>query len=163
MARTSPAPPEAAVVLRNRQSPFKRAVLGTGGAAALILPAADLWDGLVVPSLVAPFFWVIVLGAAAVGAAFLAGAVLGDETELRVAGGRITLARANLLRKSLDSLAPGDIRAVTIVAHEWESRPETYSVEVRLTRGRPVCSGEIATREAAEALAGRLRAALGRG
>ena len=148
------------VVLTSRQGAGKRGILAVIGLVALILPVADLWHGLFALSPVALFFWIIVLGAAFVGAILIGGAIVGDSTELRISPGQITLVRANLLRRSEEDLERGDIRSVRVRVEDWESGPDTYSVEILLRQGRPVGSNDFPRREDAEALAERARRAL---
>lgn len=152
------------LVLIDPLHPIARFIFGAGGLAALVLPAWDFGTALLHPSIFSLFLWVIVLGAAAVGAVFLAGAILGDSTVLRVSPGhpapRIELSRRNPLRRRHEVLAPTDILTIEVKKHEWESRPPTWDVHVRFARGQPVSFGEFTSPHGAELLANRLKTVL---
>jgi hypothetical protein len=141
---------------------FTRLMLAGFGLFALFSPAMSFGSVLFQPTLFVLPFWVIVLGAAAVGGAMLLGAVAGDATVLEIDGRKITLSRRNPLRSATRTLSPGDILSVGIRTIDWDSRPETFAVEMRLRAGPPVGSDDFARREDAEALAARLRAVLSR-
>lgn len=71
------------------------------------------------------------------------------------------LKRRNPFRQITARLAPGDIRDITVRGVDWDSSPQTFVVDLRLARGPVLTSGDFTTRAAADALAQRLRQALG--
>jgi hypothetical protein len=147
-------------VLRDRHHPLKRAVFGLAGLFAVVMPVWDFWEAFRAPSALSLFFGVIVLGAWAVGGMLLGGALTGDDTELRLDAGRLTLRRKNPLREKSEPLALEDVVKVEVRAHDWESQPETFSVAVRLGSGKTVGSNDYKTRAAVEAIVARIEAAL---
>jgi len=150
------------LVLTDRHGPGKRAVLVATGSAAVVLPVLDLWRGLWPPSIVSPFFAVIVFGAMAVGLVLIVAGVFGDSTDMRLLpDGRAVLERRNLVRRRREVLAAGEITGVTVTEHAWEGQRPTFSLRVTQAHGRPVSSQEVPTRAEAEALADRVRRVAG--
>lgn len=141
-----------------------RAILACFGLFALVAPPLAFRGVLLQPSLFAIPFWIITLGAAAVGGTTLLAVIVAEDTVLEVSGGTIRLSRRNPFhgRTATQSLAADDIVDIGIRTVEWDSGPDTFALQVRLKHGRPVGSDDFARREDAEALAARLRRAIGR-
>lgn len=141
---------------------FKRGLLGAFGLFALVVPVWEFRDILLQPSLLVLPFWVILIGAWGVGGLFLAGALLADDVDLRIAPDGITLDLRNPLRHSQRSLRAEEVAEVTVRTVVWDSSADSYVAEVRLADGRRLSSGDFTRRELAEDLARRLSAALAR-
>lgn len=158
----SPDPRRAAPLRLVQTMPLAlRLVLAGLGLFAILAPVVSFRAVLFQPGVAALPFWAIALGAAALGGTVLVGVILGDDTELEIAGETILLIRRNPFRREERRLEPGDITLVTVRRVEWDSGPDTHAVEVRLRHGAPVGSRRFPQRQEAEALALRVRQALG--
>ena len=147
--------------LSNVNGTFKRVLLTGFGLFAVIVPTWELRHILLQPSLFALPFWAIQIGAWWVGGMFLAGGLWADDIDLAVGPDGILLSRRNPFRQRLQPLSPQDITAISVRPVNWDSGPDTYVVDVTLARGPALNSGDFTTPAAAEALADRLRRAIG--
>ncbi len=136
--------------------PAIRAVLLVFGVFAIAMPAWQLSPALWPLNAVTPFFLVIMLGAFSVGAAFISGAVRSDALRWRIAPGRIELERTNMLRRRTDFFSAADIEAIRVVVNTWDSRADTYRVEVALCNGAKFHTQDYDRRQAAEDFARRI-------
>jgi hypothetical protein len=152
----------ATVELANRQGRAKRLILLCIGLWVGVWPLWDLWPGVAQITPVAPFFWIIVLGALFIAAMLVGGSVFGWSTVLTIAPDRITLERENLVRRELREVAARDIGTIGVVAVDWSDGPTTYHVSLALKGEGSLASESTERRDEAEALARTLRAALGR-
>jgi hypothetical protein len=150
------------VELANHHSRPKRLVLGAMGLCVPIWPIWDLWPGIASFTLVSPVFWIIGLGAAAIGMVLLATAVFGPSTVLTVSPAGVELSEENLLRKRHLQLQPGEVGPVSVVTHEWSDGPATWYVKVEVLGRKPLMPNDFKDRNEAERLAGRLSEALNR-
>lgn len=139
----------------------KRVLLIGAGFFALSMPAIELHRGLVPLTYASPFFAIIILGAALVGAVFLAGGILADCIDWRVEAGRINLDRRNLLRRRYDSLTAADISAIEVLRHDWDARPETFGLVVITCDGRRFATIDFGTEAEARALKAAVERRLG--
>lgn len=161
MVRRGPTMAEDGARLSNVHGPFKRVLLTGFGLFAVTISTWELHGILFQPSLLALPFWLIQIGAWTVGGLFLAGGLWADDIELAIGPDGISLWRRNPFRQRTIRLAPDDIREIAVRGIDWDSGPQTFAVDVRLARGPALSSGDFTTRAAAEALAQRLRQALG--
>jgi hypothetical protein len=153
---------DATVELANRQSPATRAVLIVLGFGVGFLPLADLWPGLISISVVAPIAWVIVVGALALAALLIGGAVFGYSTVLSLTPEGITLERKNLLHRTVNRVQPSDIGKISVFTQGWSDGPDSWRVEVELRGTKPLQSHDFRTFLEAKVLARQLHDALGR-
>jgi hypothetical protein len=153
---------EATVELANRHSTPKRVALAVIGLAVAIWPIWDLWPGIASVSALSPVFWIIGLGALALGLVLFSGAVFGQSTVLLVRPDGLLLQRENLLTGSTLPLRPGDLGALVVVKHDWSEGPATWRVTVSVRGKKPLVSEDFPNRADADALANRLDHALGR-
>lgn len=149
------------VELANVHSLPKRIMLGGIGLAVAIFPNWDLRPGVASLSLVSPVFWIIGLGAAGIGGLFLFGAVFGRSTVLTVSPAGLDLIEENLITRRRRVLRPDDMGLVSVVEHDWSEGPATWRVSVALRGSRPLMSMDFPDRTEADALATRLKRALG--
>jgi hypothetical protein len=153
---------EGTVEFANRHSRAGRMVLALIGLGVIIWPIWDLWPGIASISVVSPFFWIIGLGAVAVGGILFVGSVFGWSTVLTVAPDGVMLQRENLFQRQVAPVNPTDLGAIRIEEQEWSDGPMTWHVSLTLTGSKPLRSESFQTRATAEALAARLKLALGR-
>jgi hypothetical protein len=153
---------EMTVELANRHSHPKRLVLGGIGLGVLIWPIWDLWPGIASFSPVSPVFWIIGLGAAAIGGILLSAAVFGRSTVLTVLPTGLDLVEETLLGQRRRGLRPDEVGPVSVVEHEWSEGPATWRVTVALQGSKPLTSEDFRDRAEAERLAARLAEALAR-
>ncbi len=99
------------------------------------------------------FFGLISLGALAVSAAFILGGLFGLDQTLSIDGRerRVRYAyKAPLLSLRRREYPFSAIKRVEVAVHDWESRPESYGLEVELDDGRKIRLADVPTREEAE-------------
>jgi hypothetical protein len=153
---------DAPVELANRHSRPKRIVLGLIGLVVLVWPVWDLWPGIASFTLVSPVFWVIGLGAVALGAVLLAAAIFGRGTVLTVAPEGISLTEETILGQRGRPVALAELGPVTVVEQDWSEGPATFRVSLARQGGKLLLSEDFPTRSEAEALANQLERALQR-
>lgn len=149
------------ILFRTGASPAVRVVFGLIGVAVAVWPAHDLhpWS---VPLPLGLFMWVIVLGAWVIAGALLVGAVLGRPGEVRAVPGGLELTEIGWpgnRRRVFPAAALGDPEVRVSVN---DNGPDTFHVTLPRGRRPALSTPSFATRAEAEALAARLRAALGR-
>jgi hypothetical protein len=153
---------DAPVELADRHSRPKRLILGLLGLFVLVWPIWDLWPGIASFTPVSPIFWIIGLGAAALGLLLLLGSAFGRSTVLTITADGASLEEANLFRRSIRPIITADLGALKVEAQEWSEGPMTWRVSLERKGRKPLVSESLAMRDAAEDLARRIAGALGR-
>ena len=145
-------PAETTVRLRRDFPPVLRLVLGAIGALVIIVPAMELWPA------VWPFGWHSLLlgfilgGAVVIGGLLLVSAIVGEETIWTLNDAALEIQRRTIFGIRRDTLTGGDIAAVNVHEHVWESRPSSFAIAVRLKKGRRLISPDCGDKAAAETL-----------
>lgn len=153
---------DAPVELADRHSRPKRLILGLLGLFVLVWPIWDLWPGIASFTPVSPIFWIIAFGATALGLLLIGGSVFGRSTVLTITTDGALLEEANLFRRSVGPISKTDLGALTVEAQDWSEGPTTWRVRLERQGGKPLVSESIPTRAAADDLARRIAAALGK-
>lgn len=150
------------VELANLHSVPKRIGLGVIGLAVAIFPIWDLWPGFASVSLVSPVFWIIGLGALAIGLTLVAASIFGTSTLLSVGPGGISLLRESPVHRRIHGLTPEDLGPIRVEEQEWSDGPSSWRVTVELRGSKPLVSESFREAAEAEELAARIARALGR-
>ncbi|HLQ20557.1 MAG TPA: hypothetical protein VK146_16415 [Tabrizicola sp.] len=153
---------ETTVELGSLYSTGKRVVLGLIGLAVAALPLWDLWPGIASLSLISPVFWVIGLGALAIGMTLIGASIFGPSTLLSVGPDGVSLRRESPLRRRIDWLQPEALGPILVEVHAWSEGPSNWRVTIGLKGAKPLLSQDFPDRALAEQLAERLAAALKR-
>ncbi|MET0294903.1 MAG: hypothetical protein ABW042_07785, partial [Phenylobacterium sp.] len=132
--------------------PALRLFLGAAGAFAIACPAWEFRTALLHPAMASIPFAVILLGAWSVGGVFVAASIAGEAMSWRIEDGLLTLRRTSLLGVRVQRIRTEDVAVTEIVTVQWDSRPDSYAVRLRLHAGRPIETPDVSTRPAAEAL-----------
>lgn len=140
--------------------PALRAFLAAAGMLCVILPTWELRQALLQPGWWTLFFGVIILGAWSVGGAFLAAAVFGERQSWRFQSGTLIIERRSLIRTQHEHIRAAQVKQIEVCAIEWDSRPETYCVQLTTSAGLSFGTPDTPRREDAEALANRIRVEL---
>src|SRR5262245_5529494 len=112
-----------------------RFVLAVIGLFCILAPTFDLGRVVLQIGWWTPFFGAILLGAWAVGAIFLAAAIMGETQRWNVENGELVLSRKTLLTRSVEIIRPRDVDRTDIREVTWDSGPNTFSVVLHLKRG----------------------------
>ena len=137
-----------------------RFVLGAAGLFCVLAPTFDLGRVLFQIGWWTPFVGAIVIGAWTLGAIFIAAAIMGETQHWAFRNGELTLSRKSLLNRSTEIIRGVDVERTEIREVEWDSRANTFSVVLRLKSGAQFETPDYNTRDAAEALEGRIGRAL---
>ena len=138
-----------------------RILLAGAGAFCIVIALKELWRAIWPLNALSPFFLVIVLGAAFVGAAFMLGAVFTGETRWKLRDGSISLDTRTLLgRRHLDIKAD-DVASLAIQEIEWDTSPATWCVVLTLKSGEGFDTPDYGKRAMAEEKRAAIAAALG--
>jgi len=138
-----------------------RIILAAAGLFAIGAPAWEFRHAFLHPNLASLFSGAITLGAWAVGGAFVAGALFGEDQRWRVGQGEIGIERRNAFRRWSTRILATDIRGVTIEKTEWDSGPDTFGVVLTLHDGSRFETPGVEKRANAEEIERSLRGALG--
>jgi hypothetical protein len=137
-----------------------RFVLGAAGLFCIVAPTFDLGRVFLQIGWWTPFVGVILIGAWAVGAIFLAAAIMGETQHWQFRDGELILSRKSLLKRSTETIRSVDVERTDIREVEWDSRANTFSVLLRLKSGKEFETPDYDTRDAAETMKGRIGQAL---
>jgi uncharacterized membrane protein len=124
------------LVIENRTPIGARVVIAAIGTVPLIFPGWKLQPWTIDFGLFAVGIWVIVLGAAGLGLAFIAVALFSSDEILRVEHGLIHLHRSSIFGTIRRRYTPDQVRAITLKISDWSDGPDTYSVRVEFTKDR---------------------------
>ena len=110
--------------------------------------------------MVVTFFAIIVGGSCWIGVKLLIASVVGADVRWTLGDGQMRFDRRSLLRQQTETVRAGEVAATEIKAHEWDSRPDTFSVSIRLRSGQVVDTPEVDSKERAERLQTEIRSRL---
>lgn len=137
---------------------FVVGMLAAGGAYLLV---TELWRGVWPPSVVTPFFLVIVAGGVfACGVALFASA-FGSTMTVRLSTRVAEIERFSPLGMTRERLGPGSVAAAYVEVCHWDSSADTWRVVLDLADGRTLKLPDQQRREDADAAAARFLAELG--
>jgi len=149
------------IVLAEPFPVIRRLILGVAGLFVLVAAPFELHRGLWPVTFATPIFAVIVFGGGIIGAVFLFGALFSPEDRFAIGPNAIIVERVRPLRPHRRYvLARGTVAEITLTETEWDSRPNSFGLRLRLTAGDILHTPEIGSREAAETLRERLVALL---
>lgn len=142
----------APLVLTNHTPIATRLVFGAFGLIPLIVPAYGLrpWD---IPfGVIAALFWLIVLGAMALGAAIVALMIFVPEARLVVHEDHIILDRKSVFGKQKQTLPLSDIVDVTLERSTWQDGPDTFSLRITLSGQTGFVTDPIGSEQTGQAI-----------
>jgi hypothetical protein len=154
-------PVETTVRLKRDFPSVLRLILGAIGALVISVPAIELWPTLWPLGWHSLLLGFILAGAAAIGGLLLVSAIVGEETVWTLNDAALEIQRRTIFGIRRDTLSGGDIAAVSVHEHEWESRPSSFAIAVRLRTGPRLISPDCKDRAQAEALGDILRERFG--
>lgn len=133
--------------------------LGLVGAFLLVVATAELWRGVWPPSIVSPFFGLILFGAWAGGGGLLLASLFGHDEVWLFEQGQLTIRKSLRRFRSLNQYRMANIADVSVKAVENDGAPDSYCLMLRLLDGTLLKSPQFGTRDKAE----RARALLAQG
>jgi len=148
------------IQLRAPYGPAARIFFGAMGAAVIVVVLYELGRALWPIGWWSPFFAIIVCGACWIGFKCLTAAIAGEDVICTVGNNEMRFDRHSLLRDRVEIVRPGDVLTTAIKVHDWESRPDTYGVQIRLRSGEILETPEVDSRARAETLQAEIRARL---
>lgn len=136
---------------------FARAIMTLAGLFALVTAPYELIGGVWPLNLASPFFGIIMLGGMSVGAACVWAGLAAPSARLVFRQGCLEVERQYLygVRRSL--IRASDIEAVEVRESPSSDGPNDWHAVIRAVGHDPIGSRPLATREAAEELAGVFR------
>ncbi len=143
-------PPQ--LVIDHRMPLGARVVIATLGAVPLILPGWALAPWRIEFGLFAAGLWIIVIGAAGLGLAFIAVALFSSGQTMRVEPGVIHLQRTEIFGTTRRRYTSDQVRAIALKTTDWSDGPDTYSVRVAFAQDRPFISQSFSKKSDARAL-----------
>jgi uncharacterized membrane protein YdbT with pleckstrin-like domain len=138
-----------------------RFVLVAAGLFCILTPTFDLGRVILQIGWWTPFLGAILIGAWALGAIFLAAAIMGETQHWQFRDGELILSRKSLLKHRTEIIRGSDVERTEIREVEWDSRANTFSVVLRLKNGAEFETPDYGTRDAADVMKGRIGRALG--
>lgn len=148
------------IQLHAPHGPVARLIFAALGAAVIALVLHDLGRALWPVGWWSVFFAVVVFGSCSVGTVFLMASVFGEDVRWTLRAREMRVERQSLFRKRIDIVRPGEVTGTEIKPHEWDSRPDSFSVVIHLRSGRKLDTPDVGSRERAEALEAEIRARL---
>jgi hypothetical protein len=148
------------IQLRAPYGPIARITFGGLGAAIIAIVLYELGPVLWPVGWWSLFFAIIVGGACWIGFKCLMAAIAGEDVIFTLGSNEMRFDRTSLLRDRVEIVRPGDVLITAIKVHDWESRPDTFSVQVRLRSGEMLDTPEVDSRTRAETLQAEIRARL---
>jgi hypothetical protein len=142
--------PPAELVIAERFGPLARLAFGGFGLAAAGLVVSDLGPGLWPFGWHSLFFAVIVLGGVSIGATLVFAAIAGEAVTVAVRDGSAVIERHSPFGVRRELLSRGAVFAARAVAHEWDSRADTWRVEITFADGRVLLTPDLASKADAE-------------
>jgi len=146
--------------LRSAYGVSARALFAVLGAAIILVVLYELGSALWPVGWWSPFFAIIVGGSCWIGVKLLIASVVGADVRWTLGDGEMRFDRWSLLRQQTEIVRAGEVARTGIKTHEWDSRPDTFSVSIRLRSGQVVDTPEVDSKERAERLQTEIRSRL---
>lgn len=130
---------------------FLRWGLGGFGLAIALVALFELWRGTWPISVVTPFFGLMLGIGVCAGGGLVLGALFGPDEAWSITPGQLTIRQS--LRGTGKRLAfgPTQIVSISVETHDWDSRPASYYLAIRLVTGKLLKSPEFGTEAKAQA------------
>lgn len=141
-----------ATVLNNKTHIGVRLLFGCFGLVPLIWPAWDLQPWTIPFGIFAVFFWIIVLGAMALGLAIILLMVFAPQQQLTISPSEIKLDRHSIFGASHRDVTVSDVEDVTLERTEWQDGPDSFSIRVSLKGATNFVTSPIASEAEAQKL-----------
>ncbi len=125
--------------------------LGAVGAFIAFVVTKDLWRGAWPPTILSPFFLIIMGGGLFIGGGLVAAMVWAPDENWVIAKGRVTITRTLRNFRSERTHKTAEINAVEVATTSWDSGPDTYSLEITLTTDKKLRSPSFKEKAQAEA------------
>lgn len=148
------------IPLQAPHGPIARIIFGGLGAAIIAVVLYDLGPALWPVGWWSLFFAVIVIGACWIGVICLMAGIIGDDVTWTLGHSEMRFDRKSPWRSRTEVVRPGEVLATDIETHDWESRPETFSVRMHLRSGQIIDTPQVDSRVQAEALQAEIRSRL---
>jgi hypothetical protein len=148
------------IQLRAPHGPLARVFFGSIGAAVIAVVLYELGRALWPIGWWSPFFAIIVFGACWIGFKCLMAAVAGEDVIWTLLNNEMRFDRTSLLRDRVEIVRSGDVLTTAIKVHDWESRPNTFSIQIRLRSGEMLDTPEVDSKARAETLQAEIRSRL---
>ena len=130
---------------------FLRWGLAAFGLAIGGVALAELWGAVWPLSIVTPFFGLIMAIALCAGGGLALGALFGPDEAWRIEPGHLTIHQSLRGVRAQQHYTPANIAAITLETSDWDSRPATYCLAIRLVSGKVLKSPEFGTEAKAAA------------
>lgn len=130
---------------------FLRWGLALFGGAIAAVAVTELWRAVWPLSIVTPFFGLMLGIGLFAGGALVIGAIFGPDEAWSIQPGRLVIRQSLRGTRKQLSYGPGDIAAITVETSEWDSRPPSYGLAIRLAGGKLLKSPEFGTEAKARA------------
>lgn len=133
--------------------PVLRWGLGLFGAAIAFVATHELIGAIWPISIFTPFFGLMFSVALFGGGGLLLGSIVGPDETWTIDPGRLTIRKSLRNYRSLRQYNPADFDRISVETSEWDSRPTTYCLHIRLLTGALLKSPEFGTVAKAQAAA----------
>jgi uncharacterized membrane protein YdbT with pleckstrin-like domain len=148
--------------LERPMNPVVRWVLAVSGLFCIVVPAWQLRLAFFELGWWTIFFGLIVVGAWSVGIPFLKGALLGDSETWTFDGGALRIERVSPWRgRRVAVFRAADIVRTEVSTTVWDSRANSYSVELHVRSGERLETADYGTLAKAEEIRGEILRRLG--
>lgn len=160
---TDTAMPRHELLLANSFPTPLRVVLGTIAAICAGLLVTELWPGIWPPTMLTPFFGLIVLGGLSVCGTMVVGCVFGSTMQVRLQDDGAHIVHVSPLGVRRERLNRGSLAGTSVERSARDDGPDVFRVVLVLGNGRTIRLPEMPSREAADEAAGRFMTVLGPG
>jgi hypothetical protein len=130
---------------------FLRWGLGGFGLAIALVALLELWRGVWPISVVTPFFGLLLGIGVCAGGGLMLGALFGPDEEWSITPGRLTIRQSLRGTGTRLDFGPAQIASISVETHDWDSRPASYYLAIRLVTGKLLKSPEFGTKAKAQA------------
>lgn len=148
------------LVLTNQTPIGARLLFGCVGLLPLIWPAWNLQPWNIPFGLLAVFFWIIVLGAIALGGAIILFMAFAPNQRLTITHDGITLDRQSIFGTSHRRVDASDVAEVVLKRSEWQDGADSFSIRVTLNGTSNFVTAPITSEDRAQQLLKKTEAAL---
>lgn len=152
--------PREDIHLHAPHGPVARALFAAMGAGIIGIVLYELGRALWPVGWWTPFFGIIIFGSCWIGWKCLLAGIIGEDVRWTLADREMRYDRRSLLRHTTDVIGPGEVAATEIKTHDWDSRPDTFSVSMRLHEGRTIGTPEVGSIKRAQEIEAEIRARL---